>query len=94
VPVCGGRTVEAVFSPRELQLSVRGGSQREQLVLQFEWVRERSALRSVTADRMLYRYHDFDYGMSIANGTVTETGSGARVTTRRTGPLRLLLAQA
>jgi hypothetical protein len=93
VPVCGGRTVEAVFSPRDLHLSVRGGSEREQLVLQFEWVRERSALRSVTADRMLYRYRDFEYAVGVANGTVAATESGARVVTKASGALRLLLAQ-
>jgi hypothetical protein len=93
VPVCGGRTVEAVFSPREVELSVRGGSGPEQLILEFEWVRDRSASRSVTADRMLYRYRDFEYALTIANGTATQTSSGARVTSRSRS-LRLLLAQA
>jgi hypothetical protein len=74
-------------------LSVRGGSGPEQLILEFEWVRDRSASRSVTADRMLYRYRDFEYALTIANGTATQTSSGARVTSRSRS-LRLLLAQA
>lgn len=94
VPACGGRTFEAIFSPREVQLTVHGASQLDRLILQFQWVRERSAFRSVAADRMLYRFRHFDYSMAIANGSLSETDSAVRVATRARGPLRLLLAQA
>jgi hypothetical protein len=42
---------------------------------------------------MLYRYRDFEYAVGVANGTVAATESGARVVTKASGALRLLLAQ-
>lgn len=93
VPLTGGGTLKAVFQEREIAFSVTGVPPQSRLGVQLEWVPERSALRDVSADHLSYRFRDFDYAVSVANGAASKTPEGARIVAGKQGALRLLMAQ-
>jgi hypothetical protein len=93
VPLAGGGKLIAAFHEREIEFSVTGRPSQSRLGLIFEWVPDRSALREVAANRLSYRFRDFDYAMGVANGLATKTDSGARIASSGNAPLRLLMAQ-
>ena len=93
VPVRGGQRLHADFGEHGIEFRVTGTPPRARLVLNFQWVPERSALESVSADSLHYRFRNFDYQIRIANGAATKTAQGAKLVA--SGPtLRLLLAQS
>lgn len=93
IPLAGGERLHADFGERAIEFRVTGTPSRARLVLNFQWVPERSALESVSADTLHYRFRDFDYQIKIANGAATKAAQGAKLVA--SGPtLRLLLAQS
>jgi hypothetical protein len=93
VPLAGGGAFIAAFHESEIELSVVGAPANTRLGLIFEWDPDRSALREVTAKRLSYRFQDFDYSMSVANGAAVKTDKGANIIAGKQGALRLLMAQ-
>jgi hypothetical protein len=65
----------------------------QRLGLSFQWVADRSALQTVSADQLNYRFRDFDYAIRVANGAVTKAADGVHIVAGQRGGLRLLMAQ-
>lgn len=93
VPLAGGGVLTAVFREREIAFSVTGVPSRSRLGLVFEWVPERSALRSVSEYALRYRFRDFDYAVGVSGGVASKIANGATVVATGHGPMKLLLAQ-
>ena len=93
VPISSGGRLVSVFHEKEIAFSVVGIPSRPQLGLKFEWVAERSALQSVSRNRLNYRFRDFDYALRVANGNAEKSADGVRITSDRRGALRLMMAQ-
>lgn len=83
----------SVFHEKEIVFSVIGMPSRLRLGLKFEWVADCSALRSVSSNRLNYRFRDFDYAVQVANGNATKSIDGVRMTSDSHGALRLIMAQ-
>ena len=92
VPLASGGSIEVIFTKREIALGSKDLTSRVRLGLQFGWVPERSAFQGVSADRLQYRFRNFDYGMRVADGTVSKTAQGVRIVACGAS-LRLLLEQ-
>lgn len=93
VPLAGGGTLLAVFREREVGFSLTGAPAKSRLGLIFQWVADRSAFNGVSEDRISYRFRDFDYGVSVANGAAARTADGVSIIASGHGALRLLMAQ-
>ena len=93
VPLEGGGNFKAVFREKDIEFSVDGAPSGARLVLVFEWVPDRSALQDVSADRLNYRFRDFDYSALIANGAASKTVDGVKIVAGYHGALRLHMAQ-
>ena len=94
VPLSIGGHFEAVFREGQIEFSLSGASSHARLGLRFEWVADRSALQEVSADRLRYRFRDFDYEVGIANGIASRTTHGVRIAPGVRSPLCLLMAQS
>jgi hypothetical protein len=94
VPLSGGAKLVSLFQDREIKFDLIGAPSHARLGLTFEWVASRSALQSVSADRLNYRFRDFDYAVRLANGIASKTADGIRIVAGRHGGLRLLMMQA
>jgi len=93
VPLADGRLLNVRFDERAVEFRVNGAPAHVRLVLNFTWVPDRSALESVSADTLRYRFREFYYQMKVADGTATKTAHGAKIVA--TGPfLRLLMVQS
>lgn len=75
LPVGGGK-IKLFFHEREIVFTLSESSGRSRLALVFEWVPDRSALRSVSPDRLNYRLRDFDYAVQVANGNAAKSEDG------------------
>ena len=93
VPLSGGGKFVSVFREREIAFSLVGAPSHARLGLTFEWVADRSALGDVSADRLNYRFRDFDYDVRVANGVATKTVDGVNIVAGKRGSLRMLMAQ-
>ena len=93
VPVSGGGNFVAVFREREIAFSLIGAPSHSRLGLMFEWVTDRCALKEVYADRLDYRFRDFNYSVRVANGVASKKADGVKIIADRRGSLRLLMAQ-
>jgi hypothetical protein len=93
VPLSGGGKFVSVFREREIAFSLVGAPSHARLGLTFEWVADRSALGDVSADRLNYRFRDFDYDVRVANGVATKTVDGVNIVAGKRGALRMLMAQ-
>ena len=82
-----------VFHEKEIAFSVIGIPSRLRLGPKFEWVADRSAFRSVSSNRLNYRFRDFDYAVQVANSNATKSVDGLRITSDSHGALRLIMAQ-
>ena len=94
VPLEGGGNVKAVFREKEIEFRVEDAPSNSRLALEFEWVANRSALQSVSTDRLNYSFRDFPYSVRIAHGTATRTDQGVKIVADPHGALRLHLAQS
>lgn len=93
VPLEGGGAFKAVFGEKEIAFSVSGAPSGSRLAVVFEWAADRTALRQVSADRLYYRFRDFDYSVGIANGAASKTSDGVKIVVGPRGPIRLHMAQ-
>jgi hypothetical protein len=93
VPLSGGGKFVSVFREREIAFSLVGAPSHARLGLTFEWMADRSALGDVSADRLNYRFRDFDYDVRVANGVATKTVDGVNIVAGKRGALRMLMAQ-
>lgn len=93
VPLAGGGALELVCHEKDLEVRLLGRSTSARIGLVLEWVPERSALTSVSANTLSYNFQDFDYRVQLAQATATATPDGARIIATGRGALRLLLAQ-
>jgi hypothetical protein len=93
VPLQGGGNVKAVFRAKELEFSVEGVPTKSRIALVFEWAPGLSALQTVSARRLDYRFRDFNYSVRITNGTAAKTDQGVKIVADPHGALRLHLAQ-
>jgi hypothetical protein len=93
VPLVGGGKVKLSFREREIVFTLSESSSRSRLALVFEWVPDRSALRSVSPNRLNYRFRDFEYAVQVANGNAAALDDGVRITSDSHGALRLIMAQ-
>lgn len=93
VPLSSGGTLVAVFDEREIAFTLSGAAPHARLALQFEWVPDLSALQTVTAETLKYRFRDFDYAIRVAGGTAAKTTEGARIVSGGTPRLRLIMTQ-
>lgn len=79
VPLVDGGKVEVIFHERDIEFRLQGRPSGTRLGLIFEWVAERSALKSVTENMLQYRFHEFDYSIHVMNGTASPTSDGVRI---------------
>ena len=93
VPVAGGGIFKTRFQEKEIAFRVEGAPAGSRLALVFEWATDRTAMQSVFANRLNYRFRDFNYSVGIANGTAFRTDRGVTVVAAGRGTLRLHLAQ-
>jgi hypothetical protein len=93
VPLSGGGKLVCACREREIAFSLTGASSHARLGLTFEWVADRSALGEVSADRLSYRFRDFDYDVRVANGVASKTADGVNIVAGKRGALRMLMAQ-
>ena len=93
VPLSGGGEFIFVFGEREIAFTLTGASSYSQLGLTFQWVANRSALQDVTAERLSYRFHGFDYSVRVVNGVASKTADGVRIKAGRQDTLRLQMTQ-
>lgn len=93
VPLSGGGKFVSVFHEREIEFSLSGVPSHSRLGLIFQWAADRSALREVSADRLSYRFRDFDYTVQVANGAASKTIDGIRILSGERGTLRMLMSQ-
>ena len=93
VPLSGGGEVALAFHEREIEFSLSSVPSHSRLGLIFQWVVDRSALQGVSADRLNYRFRDFDYAVRVENGVVSKTADGISVIASRREGLRLMMAQ-
>lgn len=94
VPLSGGGKFVCAFHEREITFSLVGAPSHARLGLTFEWVAVRSALAHVSADRLSYRFRNFDYSVLVVNGVASKTADGASIIAGKHGSLRMLMAQA
>lgn len=94
VPLSSGGKLVCTFREREIAFSLIGAPSHARLGLTFEWVPNLSALAEVSADRLSYRFRDFDYSVRVANGVASKTADGVNIVTGKRGALRMLMAQA
>lgn len=93
IPLAGGGSVAALFREHEIAFSVANAPAGSRLGLVFEWVPELSALQDVSPNQLHYRFRDFDYAVSVANGVASKTDNGASIIAGKHGAVRLLMAQ-
>ena len=93
VPLADGGSFMALFHEREIEFRVVDAPPQSRLGLIFEWASDLSALQQVAADRLHYRFRNFDYAVAVANGTASKTVDGVNIIAGRHGALRLLMAQ-
>jgi hypothetical protein len=93
VPLSGGGELIFVFGEREIAFTLAGAPSHSRLGLTFEWVANRSALQEVTAERLSYRFHGFDYSLGVVNGVASKTAEGVRIKAVNQGALRLQMTQ-
>jgi hypothetical protein len=93
VPLAGGGKFVTSFSEREVTFSLTDRPSPQRLGLKFQWVADRSALQTVSADQLNYRFRGFDYAIRVANGSVTKAVDGVHIVTGQRGGLQLLMAQ-
>lgn len=88
----GGKLI-VEFREREIAFRLAGLPPHSRLGLIFEWVASRSALHDVAADKLFYRFRDFDYVVRLANGHASRIIGGVSITAAKPGTLRLLMDQ-
>lgn len=93
VPLIGGGNLVAEFREREIEFRLTGRGRHTQLALIFEWARDRSAFQGVTANQLSYSFRDFNYTVSIENGTASQTADGVELLAKQDSALRLTMAQ-
>jgi hypothetical protein len=93
VPLADGGRFLADFREREIAFSLENVSTRHKLGLVFDWVANRTAFQHVSADRLDYRFRDFDYSIRVINGVPSEVPGGVRIVGPGQGTLRLQMAQ-
>jgi len=93
IPLAGGGILIAVFQERGIAFRLSGAPANRRLGLQFRWAADHSALQQVSAKRLSYRFRDFDYAISIVNGTAARTTDGVSIATDGQKALRLQMAQ-
>jgi hypothetical protein len=92
VPLSGGGKFVCTFREREIAFSLVGAPSDARLGLTFEWVADRSALIEVSADRLNYRFRNFDYDVRVVKGVASKTADGINIA-GRSGAFRMLMAQ-
>ena len=78
LPVGAGKTLHLRFDERAFFASISPNAQT--LALSFEWDTSKTALVGVQAQRALYRWQGFDYGVQIEAGHAAATANGWKVT--------------
>jgi len=93
VPFANGGRFVSDFREREIAFSLKNVSTRHRLGLVFDWVDNRTAFQHVSADRLNYRFRDFDYSVRVINGVPSEVPGGVKIVGAGQGALRLQMAQ-
>jgi hypothetical protein len=93
VPLSGGGKFVCTFREREIAFKLVDAPAHARLGLRFEWVPQRSALRTVSADRLNYRFRNFDYNISILNGIASKSSDGIQIVADNDHELQILMAQ-
>jgi hypothetical protein len=89
----GGGTLLTTFREESIEFSLAGLPSQTRLELIFEWTPDLSAFQQVSGNRLAYRFREFDYSVSVANGEASKTENGVSIIAGRRGALRLLMAQ-
>ena len=92
VPLPGGGKLVVVFTDRDVSFGLTGRDANLRLGLIFEWVGDRSAFRTFSADRLLYNFRDFEYSIGISNGVPSKKLNGVQI--MAAGRSKLLLNMA
>jgi len=92
VPLASGGSLKVGFAESAIVFRLQGAPARARLGLVFEWDAERSALRTVSTNRLLYRFRNFDYAVRVLDGEASTTANGARIVADGSA-FRLLLRQ-
>ena len=93
VPLKGGGSLSVLFKEREIEFRLLKEPAQARLLVRFEWNAERSALKQVFPGRLDYRFRDFDYAVSIAEGAASRTARGVDVVGAKHAGFRILMAQ-
>ncbi len=96
VPIEGGGNLTATFHEKEMEFRLSDLPKTTGdlgLGLIFEWDAGRSALQTVSSNRLDYRFRDFAYSARIENGAATKTNRGVQIVGNKRGALKLHLAQ-
>lgn len=93
VPLCGGGEFFAEFHEADIAFRLRNAPLRPKLGIAFEWVADQTAFQGLSADRLNYRFRDFDYSVRIANGSPAKTSHGVTVMANGRASLSLQMAQ-
>ena len=93
VPLGGGGKLTMTCHERDIEFRVTGVAAESQLALVLEWAPEKSALQNVSSDQLNYRFRDFDYAISIVNGSAARTTDGVSIATNGQMALRLQMVQ-
>ncbi len=79
VPFGGGGHLSVLFTEKVITCQLIGAPPNRRLSLTFVWVPERSAFQDVSDNRLSYRFQDFDYSVTVADGTARKTEHGVRL---------------
>jgi hypothetical protein len=88
-----GPRLQLVFGERTVQARVSGGPPGARLLLELEWVRQKSALIRVDPDCLGYRFRGFDYAVRVTRGRARASAAGVTIEGAGSRGLELLLAQ-
>jgi len=83
----------SAFSERDISFSITGPDPRLKLGLIFEWVNDRTAFQAISANRLHYRFLNFDYSIGVSNGTPSQTPDGVQIMSDNRCKLVLNMAQ-
>lgn len=88
-----GPRLRLSLGERAVGARVSGGSPGARLLLELEWVPQKSALTRIEPDRLDYRFRGFDYAVGITRGRARASSAGVTIEGAASEGLELLLAQ-
>ena len=89
----GGGTLLVTFKEDTILMKVEGRSAGSRLVLSLEWAPGKSSFVGLRERRLLYRFRDFNYGVTVLSGKASSTERGVQIAASAARPLRLYMAQ-